>query len=71
MKRFKIGGLSAAVVAFSLVLAGCGGSSISEGMPQDTTAPPPPEGVKLRMGSNKPAPPGKVAGTGSPTTSQR
>jgi hypothetical protein len=71
MRRFVIDGLSAALVALSLGVGGCGGSGISEGMPQDTTPPPPPEGVQLKMGNIKPTPPGKVAGTGTLTTTQR
>jgi hypothetical protein len=63
--------LPAAFVAIALGVAGCTGSGISEGMPQDTTLPPPPEGVQLRMQNIKPAPPGKVAGTGTATTTQR
>ena len=71
MRRLMKRGLSAAVVVLSLGVWGCGGSGISEGMPQDTTPPPPPEGVQLRMGNIKPTPPGKVAGTGTPSTTRK
>jgi hypothetical protein len=71
MRRLMKRGLSAAVVALSLGVGGCGGSGISEGMPSDTAPPPPPEGVQLRMGNIKPTPPGKVAGTGAPTTTRK
>jgi hypothetical protein len=67
MKRFMMGWLSTAAVLFALGVAGCGGSGVEQGIPANPKAPPPPEGVKLRMENRKPAPPGQVAQPGTPT----
>ncbi len=70
MKRFMLGGLSTAAILFALGFAGCGGSGIDEGIPRDTTPPPPPEGVQLKMGNIKAPPAGKVGGTPPPAKTQ-
>jgi hypothetical protein len=49
MRRLLIAGLSIAGLSFSLVMTGCGGGGMEEGMPADTTPAVPLDSVKTQM----------------------
>jgi hypothetical protein len=50
MRRLTMGSFGAALVAIAFGVSGCGGSSeLGEGMPLDTSTPPPPPNSQMKM----------------------
>ncbi len=49
MRRITTGCLGAALVAIAFGVSGCGGSGVGEGFPSDTTTPPIPDTVQMKM----------------------
>jgi hypothetical protein len=50
MRRLTMGRFGAAVVAIAFGVSGCGGSGeLGEGMPLDTSTPPPPPNAQMKM----------------------
>jgi len=49
MRRFKMGGFGAVLVAIAFGVSGCGGGGVDEGLPLDTTTPPIPPNVQMKM----------------------
>lgn len=49
MRRIAKGGVVAVLVAIAFGVSGCGGGGIDEGIPLDTTTPPIPPNVQMKM----------------------
>jgi len=49
MRRFKMIGFGAVLAAIAFGVSGCGGGGLAEGIPLDTTTPPVPANVQMKM----------------------